>query len=467
MASSTSPQNKTRSPVANPVPSFWTSTPGELDNHRSTPELPSTSDVVIIGGGFAGVATAYHILQDNPSPPSIMLLEARTVCGGATGRNGGHVKPDTYFNVPKYASLHGAAAAAELAAFEAANVYAVKALVEREGLDCDFHLTRAVDVYLDPAHARDTEAAYRELVRGGVVDMRDVAFTPRRDAERVSGVKGAQCCFSFTAAHLYPLKMAQQLLRKMIDKHGLNVQAHTPVESVVSRDDGRWSIQTARGTITARKVVYATNGYTASVLPEYAGRIVPVRGVCSRISSPQKGVDTPHLVNTYGIRFDARNNDYLIPRADGSIVVGGARQKFWHVKDSWFDNVRDDEVVKDAAPYFDGYMQRHFRGWEDSGAKTDLVWTGIMGYSSDFKPHLGQVPDKAGQYIIAGFSGHGMPEILLSSKGVAAMVRDDVPFEKSGLPSIFKTTKERITNKQSPLEESLKPLWEDDVKARL
>lgn len=90
-----------------------------------------------------------------------------------------------------------------------------------------------------------------------------------------------------------------------------------------------------------------------------------------------------------------------------------------------------------------------------------------MGYSSDFKPHLGQVPDKAGQYIIAGFSGHGMPEILLSSKGVAAMVRDDVPFEKSGLPSIFKTTKERITNKQSPLEESLKPLWEDDVKARL
>lgn len=188
MASSTSPQKKTRSPVANPVPSFWTSTPGELDNHRSTPELPSTSDVVIIGGGFAGVATAYHILKDNPHPPSIVLLEARTVCGGATGRNGGHVKPDTYFNVPKYAALHGAAAAAELAAFEAANVYAVKALVEREGLDCDFHLTRAVDVYLDPAHARDTEAAYRELVRGGVVDMRDVAFTPRRDAERVSSL---------------------------------------------------------------------------------------------------------------------------------------------------------------------------------------------------------------------------------------------------------------------------------------
>jgi hypothetical protein len=90
-----------------------------------------------------------------------------------------------------------------------------------------------------------------------------------------------------------------------------------------------------------------------------------------------------------------------------------------------------------------------------------------MGYSSDFMPHLGEVPDKPGQYIIAGFSGHGMPEILLSSKGVAAMVRDDISFEESGLPSIFKTTKERITKKESPLEESLRPLWDENVKAKL
>ncbi|ETS73732.1 hypothetical protein PFICI_14678 [Pestalotiopsis fici W106-1] len=472
MASSQSSPSKNRGPVPNPVRSFWTSTPGELDDFRSTPNLPESSDVVIIGAGFAGVATAYHILQDNPEPPSIVILEARKVCGGASGRNGGHVKPDTYFNVPKYTQMYGAEAAAELAAFEASHVYAVKDLVERENLDCDFHLTRAVDVYLDPAHARDTEAAYRKLVRDGVVDMRDVAFTPRKDAERVSGVKGAQCCFSFTAAHLWPLKMVQQLLRGLIEKKGVNVQAHTPVQSVHKAKDASgnetpsWTVQTPRGAITTRKVVYATNGYTAQVLPEYSGRIVPVRGVCSRIVGPS-GTKTPHLVNTYGIRFDARNNDYLIPRADGSIVVGGARQRFWHVRDSWFDNVRDDELVGDAVSYFDGYMQRHFRGWEDSGAKTDQVWTGIMGYSSDFMPHLGEVPGKAGQYIIAGFSGHGMPEILLSSKGVAAMIRDDVPFEKSGLPRIFKTSRERITNKQNPLEESLKPLWEGEAKARL
>jgi glycine/D-amino acid oxidase-like deaminating enzyme len=90
-----------------------------------------------------------------------------------------------------------------------------------------------------------------------------------------------------------------------------------------------------------------------------------------------------------------------------------------------------------------------------------------MGYSSDFMPHLGALPGKEGQFIIAGFSGHGMPEILLSSKGVAAMVRDGVAFEDTGLPRIFKTTKERISRQDSPLEESLLSLWSGNNMAKL
>jgi glycine/D-amino acid oxidase-like deaminating enzyme len=173
-------------PVPNPLPSFWSKEPQKLDNFRSSANLPARADIVIIGAGFAGVATAYHILKDNPNPPSIVLLEARQVCSGATGRNGGHTKPDTYFNVPKYSKLYGPRAAAELAAFEASHVLAMKDLVETEGLDCDFHLTRALDVYLDPEHAHQTEVAYRNLIEEGIVNLRDVSFTPKKDAERVS-----------------------------------------------------------------------------------------------------------------------------------------------------------------------------------------------------------------------------------------------------------------------------------------
>ncbi|KAL6415675.1 putative fad dependent oxidoreductase superfamily protein [Ilyonectria robusta] len=90
-----------------------------------------------------------------------------------------------------------------------------------------------------------------------------------------------------------------------------------------------------------------------------------------------------------------------------------------------------------------------------------------MGYSSDFMPHIGDVPGKSGQFIIAGFSGHGMPEILLSSKGLATMVRDGVSFEESGLPRIFKTSESRISSKKSLLEESMQSLWNGSTKPKL
>jgi NADPH-dependent 2,4-dienoyl-CoA reductase/sulfur reductase-like enzyme len=80
-------------PVDNPTTPFWRTELHELDEHRSTPELPHKCDIVIIGAGYAGVSIAYHLLksdkgaEDEPRP-SITILEARQVCSGATGRNG-------------------------------------------------------------------------------------------------------------------------------------------------------------------------------------------------------------------------------------------------------------------------------------------------------------------------------------------------------------------------------------------
>lgn len=72
--------------------SFWRTNPHVLDDHRSTPEVPARVGIAVIGAGYAGVSTIYHILQSckakNVATPSIVLLEARQACSGATGRNG-------------------------------------------------------------------------------------------------------------------------------------------------------------------------------------------------------------------------------------------------------------------------------------------------------------------------------------------------------------------------------------------
>lgn len=408
------------------------------------------------------------------------MLEARKLTSGATARNGGHLKPDTYMGVTKLASLYGTQQVANLQKYEAGQVYAVKRLVEDEGLDCDFHLTRACDAIMDPDVAEQKAREYRQLVKEGVVDMRDVGYVPKKDAERISGVKGAQCCFTFTAGHVWPRKMMHQMLEKLIQQ-GLQVHAHTPVlELSATRDElGFWTVTTPRGAIKTKKIVVCTNAYTASVLPQYKNKIVPVRGVCCRISSP-KGSKTPHLPCTYSLRFDALQYDYLVPRADGSIIVGGARQAFWHDRDSWWHNKNDDEQVKHTAEYFDNYMQRHFHDWEDSGAKLDRIWTGsmsshadecrtigtatdratVMGYSSDLVPHVGEVPGSPGQFICAGFSGHGMPQIFGAGKGVARMVLEGIPFAQTGLPVVFQETQSRLDSTVNLMEDSLKVVWE-------
>lgn len=305
-----------------------------------------------------------------------VMLEARTLSSGATGRNGGHLKPDTYMGVARMASLYGLKQAAALQKYESEQVYLVKQLVEKEGLDCDFHLTRACDVIMDPEVAKQKAKEYFQLVKEGVVDTKDIGYTPKKDAERISGVKGAQCCFTFTAGHLWPRMMMQQLLEKLIQQ-GLQVHALTPVLEISrSRDeDGYWTAKTPRGAIRAKRVVVCTNAYTSSILPAYKNKIIPVRGVCSRITVPE-GSKAPHLPCTYSLRFDPLQYDYLIPRTDGSIIVGGARAAFWHDRDSWWHNSNDNEQVKNSADYFNGYMQRYFVGWEQSGAKLDQLWTG-------------------------------------------------------------------------------------------
>ena len=75
-------------PVSNSTQPFWRSKPHELDNHRSIEKLPNACDILIIGAGYSGISAAYHLTKDSPPEQSIVLLEAREACSGATGRNG-------------------------------------------------------------------------------------------------------------------------------------------------------------------------------------------------------------------------------------------------------------------------------------------------------------------------------------------------------------------------------------------
>jgi glycine/D-amino acid oxidase-like deaminating enzyme len=174
---------------------------------------------------------------------------------------------------------------------------------------------------------------------------------------------------------MWPYKLILALLSAAVNA-GVNLQTHTPVTEVSKTPDGEGyaTLTTPRGMIRSKKIVYATNGYTSSILPEYADKIVPVRGICCHIK-PRK-TQAPLLPNSYIIRWSDTEYEYLIPRLDGSIIVGGARSAYYHDLQSWYNNVNDSQLIELAKTHFDGYMQRVFHGWEDSGAYTSKLWTG-------------------------------------------------------------------------------------------
>jgi hypothetical protein len=74
-------------PLPNPTTSYWQDPPDEIANLQSTKHLPEYIDYIIIGSGISGVSIAYNLIKKKPNS-SILMLEARQACSGATGRNG-------------------------------------------------------------------------------------------------------------------------------------------------------------------------------------------------------------------------------------------------------------------------------------------------------------------------------------------------------------------------------------------
>ncbi|KAJ5175835.1 uncharacterized protein N7482_001712 [Penicillium canariense] len=443
-------------PAPNGMLPYWRTEPHRLDDCRSTDALPKESDIVIVGAGYAGASVAYHILgQTKPGskPPSITIVEARQACSGATARNGGHVKPDLYNYISTVAAEHGVEAAGEVAAFEAKHVHAMKDFVDQENIDCDYTVTKAIDVQLNAQHYQKLKDGYERLIAAGCGPTKQARSVGANEAQSFSGVKGAVGCFTYDAGSIWAYKFVLHLLEKVVSQ-GVNLQTHTPVSSItkstIPSAPYGWEVKTPRGTIAARKVIFATNAYTSALVPQYKDKIIPVRGTCSRIAVPP-GSTAPRLTHTYTLRWGGWDYDYLIPRADGSIVVGGARSTFIHDLNDWYNVSDDSRVLEGAVRYFDGYMQRNFVGWEHSHAYTDRVWTGIMGYSADGLPHVGSVPGQSGQYILAGFTGHGMPQIFFAAQGIAKMVVDGVAFEETGLPRLFKTSQSRLDERENKI----------------
>lgn len=265
------------------------------------------------------------------------------------------------------------------------------------------------------------------------------------------------------AASLWPYKLIAYILEDLIVNGKLNLQTTTPVTSITS-SESEHILQTPRGSIIAKTVILATNGYTSALLSQFADLIVPVRGEMSALFPPKNSTILP---NSYGmvaaLGQPANADDYLIqrpfdgvPNPAGHLMFGGGRGAGTLPT----VGISDDSIIDEgSAAYLRSALLKILQlGGETDGLKelkAAAQWTGIMGYSRDNHPWVGKVPDKEGLWLCGGYTGHGMPNGTLCGKAVVDMVLgekagEDVAalqermVQEGDIPKSYLITKERI-----------------------
>ena len=226
------------------------------------------ADVAIAGAGFTGLWTAYYLARRDPGL-RIVVCEREIAGFGASGRNGGWCSALFPASLTKLARMSGHDGAVAMQRAMYATVDEVGAVAAAEGIDCHWAkggtvMLARTEVQLERARAEVEEA--REF-GFGPEDLRLLTGTEATAMAGATGVLGGT--YTPHCAAIHPARLARGLLAA-VRAAGVTVYEQTPVRELLP---GR--LVTASGTVTARHVVRALEGYTAG-LPGYGRAVAPV-----------------------------------------------------------------------------------------------------------------------------------------------------------------------------------------------
>ncbi len=342
-------------------------------------------DVVIIGGGFTGVATAVELAEKGLS---VAIVESHKIGWGATGRNGGQVTGSLSGDKAMRKQMRrtiGEDVDQFIWDSRWRGHHIIKQRVEKYGISCDLkhgHLHAAYK----PSHMAGLREDYEEAVRRGMGE--EVALLDRNQVVKLldsdlyhGAVKNMR------NMHLHPLNLCIGEARAAESLGALIFENSEVLEIIHGTSPG---VRTARGRIDASQVLLAGDVYHRLEPGKLGGKIFPAMGgivTTAPLGNLARQINCEDLA-VYDCRFVL---DYYRLTSDGRLLFGGGAN--YSGKDS-----------RDIAAELLPCIERTFPALK--GVKIDFQWSCAMGIVVNRIPQLGKLSDNV--WYCQGYSGHGI-----------------------------------------------------------
>ena len=389
------------------VDSFWFESAG-LDGEVINAPLKGRqrADVAIVGGGYAGMSTAYNLIQRFPRK-RIVLLEGAACGYGASGRNGGLAD----------VGMPGLHTVFEEAGPEAARAYydatllgahQIREFVQRHGVDCDLEQNGNISLATDKSQLEALATQQQRYAAMGLdAELMDRAALRRAviSDRFVGGLRDPQ------HAILNPAKLARGM-KRVIEGMGVEVFERSKVLRI--EPGAKVRIVGERGELEADQAVVTLNGY-APQLGLFRTRLIPL---CNYVvaTEPLGPAQLAAIgwAGREGLADMRLQFMYLRLTADNRIVFGGESAPYW------YDSTPSSGSYRPALEKLERSLLVTFPQLE--GVRFTHGWGGTMGFTLDFMPSVGALDGAKNLFYAVGFNGEGVVMTQLAGRILADLV---------------------------------------------
>lgn len=409
--------------------SYWLETCDDALNPRRSLEDDINVDVVILGGGFSGLWTAYYLLENEPSL-EIAIVEGE-ICGfGASGRNGAWCAPRFPLDPHALAARFGKDVARRTIIEAEAMVVEIGERLAAEGIDAEFRQTGMLSVARSAGQMRKLEASLANY-QGLGLSKDSVLLSAEETRERINVTKLVGGLKVTEGATVHPGKLVRGLARNL-ERKGVQIFERSPVTRIVRGADA--ALVTAKGRVRARRTVVAAGEAYLSALAPFRRDVMPMSSmiILTQPLSPSQW-DAIGWAGGESLSAPLNVKNYLTRTTDGRILYGSRGAPYL------FGSRITEAATRHAGTF--AWMQTCLTEWFPVLCGTAIThrWGGFLGVPRDWMPSVYFDADEKLAWL-HGYTGRGVSTTALCGKALAAAITGrgsastDLPFYRSSTP---------------------------------